>query len=274
MQTYDDVSTGRDSIEVLRRVLGEDAEALADALAAQLETDGDGAEWRAIDRILPRLRSGVGRILMAGEVIAAAEPPDVSPDRARAAGTAIVAQASSLAALLDDLGEVSRVGSRRLELHLQPVDIVPIVRDAVWAHAHSAVDRDVLLDGPLHADGLPPILGDPPHVRRALRALLDNAVNHTPRRGHAWVELSARDDVVCVAVWDSGPGVDMADLPRLLQPFEQGAGAPGHGAGLGLAIAQGLLELHGGHLEVASWEGVGSRFTAVFRAAPEELRRR
>ena len=97
---------------------------------------------------------------------------------------------------------------------------------------------------------------------RALRNVLENAIRHTPSDGTITVVAGTERDCAYIAVQDSGGGIDERDLPRVFDVAFRGdqARSPGDGAGLGLAIARGLVEAHHGDISVSNVNG-GARFT-------------
>jgi signal transduction histidine kinase len=117
-----------------------------------------------------------------------------------------------------------------------------------------------------HEPDLPRIEVDPRRIQQALSNLLGNAMKFTPAGGQ--VVLSARSDPqstnvrpeVRFAVRDTGPGIAPEDLPRVFDWFWQSPRGKRSGAGLGLAIAKGLIEAHGGRLAVESVVGGGTTF--------------
>jgi signal transduction histidine kinase len=101
-------------------------------------------------------------------------------------------------------------------------------------------------------------------LRRALTALVENAVEHTAPSGHVWLDVGARPGEVTIQVRDDGEGLDPADADRLLQRFAQGSTSDaGHRSGLGLALAEEVTLAHRGRLEVDGEPGHGASFTIV-----------
>src|SRR5207302_2775725 len=110
---------------------------------------------------------------------------------------------------------------------------------------------------------LPDLTLDGPRVQRVLVNLIQNAVRHTPRGGHVQVEVSRLDGHVQLAVADDGEGIEPEDQPHLFDRFYRGEKSRSResgGAGLGLAIARGIVEAHRGTIRVASKPGKGARF--------------
>jgi signal transduction histidine kinase len=113
-----------------------------------------------------------------------------------------------------------------------------------------------------------PITGDPVLVRRLLLILLENAVKFTPAGGHVQLDVTARDGERSVVISDTGPGISPADLPHVFERFYRGESARQgtEGAGLGLAIARWIADLHGARIEIRSAPGDGTRVAVSFPA--------
>jgi signal transduction histidine kinase len=169
-----------------------------------------------------------------------------------------------LAALVDDLFELSRTQAGALRLQFSRVSLGDLVSDALAGSAPVAAAKGVRLEGRVVGRATD-IEASPPEVLRALRNLLENAIRHTPSDGSVVVEAGVDDDApdsVYVSVRDTGGGVPEADLERIFEVAFQTdpARTPGGGAGLGLAIAKGLVDAHRGELTVRNDNG-GAHFT-------------
>ena len=168
-----------------------------------------------------------------------------------------------LAGLVDDLFELSRIQAGALELHLERASLGDLVSDALAGASPVADAKGVLLAGSL--DGMVPELEvATPDVLRVLRNLLDNAIRHTPPEGEVRLAAGVVGDHAVVSVQDSCGGIPPAELDRVFDLAFRGDAArtPEHdgGAGLGLAIARGIVEAHRGDIAVGNEDG-GCRFT-------------
>ena len=105
-----------------------------------------------------------------------------------------------------------------------------------------------------------PIAIDPLRIREVLTNLVANALGYTPRDGRVLVRVGARAEGVEVQVADNGAGISADDLPRIFDRFYKGIDSSG--SGLGLTIARGLVEAHGGRIRAESQLGAGT--TIVF----------
>ena len=112
--------------------------------------------------------------------------------------------------------------------------------------------------------------GDPVLFEQALRNLVENAVRYSPRPGEIALRASATGHTVTVEVDDEGPGIPEDDLARVFERFYRGdgrRGADGGGAGLGLAIARWIVELHGGTIHAERREPHGSHMVVTLPEA-------
>jgi PAS domain S-box-containing protein len=173
-------------------------------------------------------------------------------------------QSRQLARLVDDLLDVSRVTRGHIELRRERVDLNAVLRQAVEA-SQSLVDAaglEVAVDLP---DGPLPVFGDPLRLTQVFSNLLTNAVKFTPPGGRIDVRARVEGPEALVRVRDSGIGIPLAMQERIFDLFGQVgiAGEGGNsGLGIGLTLAQQLVNLHGGRIEVWSdGEGQGSEFT-------------
>ncbi len=171
----------------------------------------------------------------------------------------VIAQAGRhLLRMVDDVLDLSAMAAGRYALRRVPCDVAEMTREVVREAQGVARTREVAVT--LEAPPRALRRADPVALRRALTNLVLNAIEHGGQR--VTVSLTERPDgVLAVAVRDEGPGIAAAELRRLFKPFERGRGAEARGAGLGLAITLGLVELHGGTLSAHSEVGVGSTFT-------------
>jgi signal transduction histidine kinase len=165
-----------------------------------------------------------------------------------------------LSGLVDDLFELSRSQAGVLRLELERVSLADVVSDALAGAAPIADARGVRLRGVMR-DAVPELHASAPELLRALRNILENAIRHTPSDGTVVVEAGVDDGQAFVAVVDHGGGIPEAHLERVFDvAFRVDPARQGAGAGLGLAIARGLVEAHRGDVSVRNENG-GCRFT-------------
>lgn len=172
--------------------------------------------------------------------------------------TAINTDADRVTRLLSDLLDVSRIDARRLVLRRQPVDVAAVAR--------RVIDSAVAAGEPptrfrlTCAESLPMMWLDQDKVAQMIGNLVDNAVRHGDGGICVDVTRDGGGPGVTVTVCDEGPGISVEARARIFSRFWRAAGA-GSGTGLGLYIVRGLVEAHGGTIEVDSSPQGGARFT-------------
>ncbi|WP_170162268.1 hybrid sensor histidine kinase/response regulator [Caldimonas tepidiphila] len=181
-------------------------------------------------------------------------------------------QVAQMTRLVDDLLDVSRITSGRVELKRAPLDLNAVVERAVEAAAPAPGAAAPRLSVRL-ADVPARVSGDEVRLVQVVSNLLVNAFKFTPPDGRVEVEVRAGGERVEVRVTDSGRGIPKEFLPRVFDLFTQASREgerTSEGLGLGLAIVRSLVELHGGQVGVHSeGPGRGSCFTVTLPAASE-----
>ena len=175
-----------------------------------------------------------------------------------------------LSRLIDDLFELSQLDAGALTLQLEPGSLRDLLSDTLESLQPRAQDKGLRLAGQVDSD-LPPVVMDAARIQRVLDNLVQNAIRHTPPRGVIVLEAQEVDDAVRVDVMDSGEGVPPTDLPFIFERFYRGEKSRARdqgGAGLGLAIAKGMVEAHGGKIWAQNVPGRGARFSFVLPKAP------
>lgn len=171
--------------------------------------------------------------------------------------------------LVNQVMEIARLQGQAVDLapEIQPLDhVLDDIRDQLKedlraSGAHIEVEDE---------GKLPSVRADARGLRSLLFNLVQNAVVHGAAGGRAEVRARRRGEWVDIEVRDHGPGVDPAELPRMLAPFEQGDSAltrTGRGAGLGLPIARLMAEAMGGRLRLSSVPGAGLTAIVTLPAA-------
>jgi signal transduction histidine kinase len=244
---------GSDEIGQLATAFDDMAEQLQDAFARERALEAGRREL--ISAVSHDLRTPLATTRAMVEALA----DEVVTDRADVQRylSLILHDIQHLSRLIDDLFELSQIDSGALKLRCVPVDVAQLVSETVAAYQAPAAENDVHLEEAV-ASSIEParIEGDPDRLQRVLRNLLDNALRHTPAGGTIQVQAASADGQVQVSVSDSGPGVAEADLERIFDRFYRGelsrrrdeTSAATSGAGLGLAIARGLVQAHQGRI--------------------------
>jgi signal transduction histidine kinase len=172
-----------------------------------------------------------------------------------------------MADLVDSLLTLARADEGRFDLHRAPVNLEPIVRDVAETATILGEDAGIAVTLPLVEDAV--VHGDAARLRQLFLNLVTNAIKYTPRGGKVEMTLSHRNNnSVAFAVRDTGMGISAADLPYVFERFwradrVRSRASERGGFGLGLAIAQWIVQAHGGTLTVQSRLGRGSVFTVL-----------
>jgi PAS domain S-box-containing protein len=173
--------------------------------------------------------------------------------------------------LVTDVLDTSRIEVGGYRLVLGPLQAKDVIGETHRIVAPLAAERGVRLEHAIGAD-LPPLRGDRRAVKQILINVMSNAVKYTPPGGSIVVRAEADAAFVAIIVADTGTGIRPEDLQHVIEPFYRAgdvytSGAAG-GAGLGLSIANGLVQAHGGSLGIASKVGEGTTVTLRFPIAP------
>ncbi|MEJ7798151.1 MAG: ATP-binding protein [Solirubrobacteraceae bacterium] len=179
----------------------------------------------------------------------------------------MLAQTRRLGRLVAQLLDLSRLEAGDQPFDIRPFAIGDVLRSAAReARLHAPEDVVFSIDAPgeLRAQG------DPERIHQVVMNLVENAVRHSPRPGHVALRASHADHVVTLEVDDEGPGISPDDQERVFERFYRGdgrRGADGGGAGLGLAIARWIVELHGGEIRAERREPHGGHMVVTLPQA-------
>ncbi len=185
-------------------------------------------------------------------------------------GADINESANILLGLINDLLDLSKIESGKLELHKEWLDLAQLLAEV--AHMFEPQTRKKRLSLKLAvAPGLPRLLADGRAVRQMAMNLLSNACKFTPAEGRIWLRAEADEDEIRLVVSDTGEGIASRHLASVLEPFVQGdsrAVRTHAGTGLGLSIVKSLIEQHGGRLDLESAVDQGTTVTLSFPRGP------
>ena len=178
----------------------------------------------------------------------------------------IIKESGRLTGIVEELLDFGRIQSGRMVLMKEKVDILAEFDETVYMLKERAVEEGIhlLYDDPDFL--LPPIYGDRNRLKQVFLNILDNALKYTPKGGVVAAQvLYTKDDPdeIKIVVTDSGCGIPAEDLPRVKEKFYKANQNVG-GSGIGLAVADEIMNLHNGKLEIESGEGVGTTVTLTF----------
>jgi len=185
----------------------------------------------------------------------------------------ILAEADRTAKLLEELLALARADSGREALDIQPIDLLAIWHESTAKWSQVATLRNLQFEGRLNVEHLP-VMGDASALRRVIDILLDNAFKYTTSPGKVTLSAQAEQGWTVLSVEDTGIGIAPEDQTRIFERFYRVDKARSRelgGAGLGLAIAQWIVQLHKGTITVESELGKGSVFRVEIPATTSAM---
>ncbi len=174
----------------------------------------------------------------------------------------VKSNADRLTSLVNDLLDISRIETGRIELNLKPVNVGELIEQVNEMLKPKAEEKNIDLFSVVPS-ALPKVLGDPARLTQILTNLVGNAYKYTPSGGKVGVYAYVRDGATYVAVADTGIGISKENQKKIFDRFFRVDDPQVHevsGTGLGLAITVSLIQLHGGELGLESELGKGSVF--------------
>lgn len=169
----------------------------------------------------------------------------------------------SLSILIDDLFQMAQLDAGGIPLDREWGSITDLISDTLESFRQLASQHQINLQGQADSE-CDPVNMDIQRVGRVLNNLVSNAIRHTPPGGSVTVNAARQEENVVVCVEDSGEGITIEDLPYVFDRFYRGEKSRSRntgGAGLGLAIARGIVEAHGGRIWAESQAHKGTRIT-------------
>ncbi len=173
--------------------------------------------------------------------------------------------AKSQAKLVEDLLNISRITTGKLQLNVTPIDLVPVIAAAIHIARPSADAKNIQIESVLGSPDTHRVSGDPERLQQVLWNLLSNSIKFTPLGGQVTVKLERIGSAAQIQVIDTGQGIGADFLPHVFERFSQADNSTtrAHGGlGLGLSIVSHLVEAHGGTIQAESpGEGQGTTMT-------------
>lgn len=201
-------------------------------------------------------------VMLARNPVELMDEPDLMPDQREQLRAVLIESLERMEQIVRDVADIGRAET----LHEEPkrnYDLHHLLANVVESHQNAVRDRGLTLD---YAPDIMPghdLYGQEQLIGRAIDALIDNAVKFTPE-GDIAVTLTTTDDHAVIAIHDTGVGINATDLPDVCDPFYRAktnfvSSVPGNG--LGLTVAQAVIEAHGGTLSIESVPDSGSAVT-------------
>jgi signal transduction histidine kinase len=250
---------GRDELSALSVTFNQMAEQLevADQKQRELETmRRDLVAWASHD-----LQTPLASMRAILEALADGVVDD--PETVKRYLTTAQKDVMSLSALMDDLFQMSQLDAGGFPLNRAPSSLSDLVSDTLESFSELAYRESVKLEGQVAPD-VDPVYMDTQAIGRVLNNLISNALRHTSAGGEIKVHAWRSSQGVEVSVRDTGEGIHAEDIPHIFERFYRGEKSRNRGtggAGLGLAIARGIVHAHEGDIRVESQIGKGTQFT-------------
>lgn len=173
----------------------------------------------------------------------------------------IVKESSRLTGIVEELLDFSKLQSGRLTMQMQKIDILAEVDEAVYMFKERALSegKHLLYDDP---EIMPPVYGDRNRLKQVFINIIDNALKYTPESGMVGVQVyqDFKENMIKIIVADNGCGIATEDIPKIKDKFYK-ANQKVNGSGIGLAVADEIIKLHNGTLEIDSSLEVGTTVT-------------
>jgi signal transduction histidine kinase len=255
------VISGRDEIATLASSFNRMAERLHAADQKQKELDAlrhDLIAWAGHD-----LRTPLSSIRLLVEALADGIVTD--PQTVQEYLHQAKKQVDQLSGLVDDLFQVSQLDAGGLLLDTEPGSLADLLSDTLESFTAQAKQLGITLSGSA-APGIDPVQMDVQRMGRVLNNLVSNAMRHTSSGGEVTIIAEHIPGGVTVSIRDTGEGILLEDISHVFERFYRGDKSRNRasgGAGLGLAIAKGIVEAHGGSIRVESQRGQGTVFTFI-----------
>ena len=176
----------------------------------------------------------------------------------------IIKESGRLTGIVEELLDFSRIQTGRMVLLNEKLDILAELDEAIYMLRDRAVseNKHLIYDEPEAV--YPPVYGDRNRLKQVFINIIDNALKYTPEDGVVAIEVKynkeQEPDIIQIIVTDTGCGIPAEDLPKVKEKFYK-ANQKVNGSGIGLAVADEIMQLHKGTLEIESGEGVGTTVT-------------
>ncbi len=249
--------TSNDEIGQLSRAFNEMADGLENA--EQIKND-------FISSVSHELRTPLTAIKGWGETLNLGYDPETFTKGMKV----ITGETQRLERMVEELLDFSRIQSGHFTLQMTTIDVIAELEDAMLIYIDKAKKEGITLTYN-EPEFLCAVNGDKNRLRQVFINIIDNALKYTETGGSIDILAEKNDSSVVISVADSGVGIAPEDLPKVKQKFYK-ANSTKHGSGIGLAVADEIITMHGGLLEVESEPGYGTTVTITLPLAPKKER--
>lgn len=189
---------------------------------------------------------------------------EVDPEVLSKGMRVITGETERLAGMVEELLDFSRIQSGRMKLVKDKMDVIAELSEAVLMFEERAKheEKRLVYEEP---NLVAPIEGDRNRLRQVFVNIIDNALKYSDRGDTVAIRANLKDGNIRISVADTGCGIREQDLPKVKEKFFK-ANSTRRGSGIGLAVADEIIAMHGGSLEITSKENVGTRVTILLPA--------
>tara|TARA_R110002124_G_scaffold286453_1_gene467400 strand:+ start:15367 stop:16842 length:1476 start_codon:yes stop_codon:yes gene_type:complete len=247
-------------------LLGSSFNQMADTLVANMDEikQIDNLRRELVANVSHDLRSPLASIQGYLETILSKEP-SIKPEERTKYYEIVLRNTKKLGTLIEELFELSKFDAQDVQPDMEQVSMAELAQDLVQQFKPIAEQKGIALKAVLSDEPINLVYADIALMERAISNLIDNALKHTPEGGTVSIISSNENENVSFTISDTGKGIAEENIQRIFDRFyqEDPSRTVGAGAGLGLSIAQKILELHGSKLSVQSGAGKGTSFSFV-----------
>lgn len=208
-----------------------------------------------VSSVSHELRTPLTAISGWGETLLSAETMD--PVETRRGMLIILSETRRLTSMVEELLEFTRMQDGRFTLNVQPADIRAEFEDTVFMYGSRLKQEGITLDYLENDDDIPEIPCDVARLRQVFLNILDNAAKHGGQGQRITASISWEEGFVVVRIRDFGPGIPEEELPHVKMKFYKGS-STARGSGIGLAVCEEIVTMHGGSLTLENAEGGGT----------------
>ena len=213
-----------------------------------------------ISSVSHELRTPLTAIKGWAETMRMGDTPDF---RTMEKGMSVIAKESErLTGIVEELLDFSRIQNNRMTLNIERIDLLAELDEAIYMLRERALNegKHLIYDEP---EFIPPVQGDKNRIRQVFINVMDNALKYTPESGVIATQVKHDDDNITIIISDNGCGIPEEHLPRIKEKFYK-ANQTQRGSGIGLAVADEIMQLHNGSLDIESAENVGTTVKLTF----------
>ena len=185
---------------------------------------------------------------------------DANPEETRRGITIILGEAKRLTSMVEELLEFTRIQDGRFTLNVRVCDLRADFEDMIYMYGSRLRQEGIQLDYEASDEEIPEISCDPERMRQVFLNILDNAAKHGGEGKRIKVSMQLADDQIVTRIRDYGPGIPEEELPHVKMKFYKGSSKV-RGSGIGLAVCDQIVALHGGTLSLENAEGGGCLVT-------------